>query len=238
MPGHATLDIQQSVAIVTIENAGRLNAIDEAMATGLADAVARVKARSDLGALILRGAGREAFCSGADLKFAAEFSDREEGFRRLSGALHGFFADMTEMTIPTIAMMHGVCYGGGVQLAVTTDFRFADTALRFAIPAVKLGRLYPLAAMQRLHQLVGPSRTRRIFLEGKPITAETLLGWGLLDELAAPDALEAVTLDFARHLAAQPRSIVPAYLRVLRALDRGDIAGAEKVRLHAEPATS
>ncbi len=238
MPGSATLEIRQSVAIVAIENPGRLNAIDEAVAAGLADATARIKQRTDIGALILRGAGREAFCSGVDLKFAAQFSDREEAFRRVGDALQSFFADMAAMTIPTIALIHGVCYGGGVQLAVTTDFRFADTALRLAIPAVKTERLYPIPALQRLLQLIGPSRTRRLILEGKTIAAKTLLDWGLIDELAAPEELEATTLDFANRLAAQPRNIVPIYLEVLRALDCGDVVRAEQIRDRARAASA
>lgn len=236
MPGKVTLDVDQSVAIVTIENSGRLNAMDDAVASGLADAVAEAAARGDVGALVLRGAGRDAFCAGVDLKFVAAQSDRAKGFGRVGAGLEKFFAGMAELPFPSIAMLHGVCYGGGIHLAVTADFRFADTGLRMVVPAVKNGLLYPIPALQRMMRLCGPSRTRRLVLEGGRLPPETLLAWGLVDEVHPPEALEAATLEFARRLAAQPRATIPAYMKILRAVENGDIAGATRLRDEARRA--
>jgi enoyl-CoA hydratase/carnithine racemase len=230
MPGTVTLAFDQGVAVATIENKGRLNAIDDAVAAGLSNAVAEAKARGDVGVLVLRGAGRDAFCSGVDLKFVAAQENRAAGFAAVGRNLEAFHAGMAELPFPSIAMLHGVCYGGGLHLAVTADFRFAATSLRAVIPAVKNGLLYPIPALERLRQLVGPSRMRRLVLEGAPLPPETLLGWGLIDELHAPDALEAATLAFARRLAAQPRATIPSYMKILRAVDAGDIAGATRLR--------
>ena len=77
-----------------------------------------------------------------------------------------FFGHMADLPFPSIALIHGVCYGGGVHLAVTCDFRFASTTLRMVVPAVKNGLLYPIPAIERLMRLVGPARTRRLILEG------------------------------------------------------------------------
>ncbi len=233
MAGSVALEIADGVAVATIENSGRLNAIDDRVAAGLADAVARAKAREDVGVLVLRGAGRDAFCSGVDLKFAAAHGDRAAAFAEVGRHLQGFHAGMADLPFPSIAMLHGVCYGGGLHLAVTADFRFADTALRAVIPAVKNGLLYPVPALERLYRLIGPGRTRRLVLEGRPLPPETLLGWGLIDELHAPDALEAATLGFARHIAAQPRATIPTYMKMLRALDAGDAAAAARLREEA-----
>jgi enoyl-CoA hydratase/carnithine racemase len=230
MPGSVTLAYDQGVAVATIENKGRLNAMDDAVAAGLADAVAQAIARGDVGALVLRGAGRDAFCSGVDLKFVAAQSDRAAGFAAVGRPLEAFHAGMAALPFPSIAMLHGVCYGGGLHLAVTCDFRFADTAVKAVIPAVKNGLHYPIPALERLLQLVGPARTRRLVLEGAPLPPETLLGWGLFDELHSPDALEAATMAFARRLAAQPRGTIPTYMKVLRALDAGDRATATSLR--------
>jgi len=230
MPGSVTLAFDQGVAVATIENKGRLNAMDDAVAGGLAEAVAAAKARGDVGALVLRGAGRDAFCSGVDLKFVAAHPDRAVGFAAVGRNLEAFHAGMAELPFPSVAMLHGVCYGGGLHLAVSCDFRFADTALKAVIPAVKNGLHYPIPALERLLQLIGPSRTRRLVLEGAPLPPEVLLGWGLIDELHAPDALEAATLAFAHRLAAQPRATIPAYMKILRALDAGDVETASRLR--------
>lgn len=236
MPGNVTAAFEDGIALLTIENAGRLNAMDDAVAAGLADGVAAAKVRSDVGALVLRGAGRDAFCSGVDLKFAAEFGDRGEAFARVGSHLERFFAAMAELPFPSVALIHGVCYGGGVHLAVTCDFRFAATSLRMVVPAVKNGLLYPIPAIERLMRLVGPARTRRLVLEGALMPPETLLHWGLIDELATPDALDDRTLAFAKRLAAQPRKVVPHYMKMLRAVEAGDLSGANRLRDEARRA--
>ena len=236
MPGNVALDFDHAVAIVTIANHGRLNAIDDAVTSGLAAAVSRAAAADGVGALVLRGAGREAFCSGVDLKFVAAFGDRGAAFATVGKGVDAFLAAMAALPFPSIAMLHGVCYGGGVHLAVTADFRFADTALKLVIPAVKNGLLYPVPALERLMRLVGPSRTRRLVLEGERLPPEQLLGWGLVDELHPPEQLEAATLAFARRLAAQPRAVVPAYMRILRAVEAGDVVTASRLREDARRA--
>jgi enoyl-CoA hydratase/carnithine racemase len=236
MPGKVTAEVRDGVALLTIENAGRLNAMDDQVAAGLAAGVAEARGRSDVGALVLRGAGRDAFCSGVDLKFAAEFGDRAQAFARVGANLDRFMADMAELPFPSIALLNGVCYGGGVHLAVTCDFRFASTSLRMVVPAVKNGLLYPIPALDRLMRLVGPARTRRLVLEGALMPPETLLQWGLVDELASPDALDEKTLEFAKRLAAQPKKVVPHYMKILRAVEAGDIAGASRLRDEARAA--
>jgi enoyl-CoA hydratase/carnithine racemase len=213
-----------------------MNAMDDQVAAGLASGVAAAKARGDIGALILRGAGREAFCAGVDLKFAAEFGDRGQAFARVGAHSDSFHADMADLPFPSIALIHGVCYGGGVHLAAVCDFRFAATSLRMVIPALKNRLLYPIPALERLTRLIGPARTRRMVLEGAPLAPETLLDWGLVDELHAPDALDEKTLAFAARLAAQPRALVPHYMRILRAVEAGDAAGAYRLRDEARKA--
>ncbi|HXQ50088.1 MAG TPA: enoyl-CoA hydratase/isomerase family protein [Stellaceae bacterium] len=237
MPGKVALEFQGAVAVMTIENNGRLNAMDDKVASGLASGVIEAKARGDVGALVIRGAGRDAFCAGVDLKFVAEFPDRAAGFARVGANLDKFHATMAELPFPSIALIHGVCYGGGLHLAVTCDFRFAATSLRMVVPAVKNGLLYPIPALERLMALVGPARTRRLVLEGALFPPERLLQWGLIDELYAPDALDAATLEFAARLAAQPRAVMPAYMKILRAVEAGDIAGAQRLREETRRAT-
>lgn len=230
MPGTVTLAVDEGIAVVTIANDGRLNAIDDAVAAGLADAAARVRTASDVGAFVLRGAGREAFSAGVDLKFVAAFGDRGAAFATVGGHVDRFLAAMAALPFPSIAMVHGVCYGGGLQLALAADFRFADTALRMVVPAVKNGLFYPVPALARLMRLIGPSRARRLVLAGERLPPEQLREWGLVDELHAPDALESATMNFARQLAAQPRAVVPVYMDMLRALEAGDVAAAKARR--------
>lgn len=232
--GSVVTEIRGAVAIVTFDNAARMNAIDSGVAEGLASAAAKLRTRHDIGALVLRGAGRKSFCSGVDLKFVQEFPDRASGFASLEQKTESFFRDMTEMPFPTIAMMFGHCHGGGVQLAASADFRFGDAPLRLSVPAVKNKLFYPISAIERLVLILGETRAKRLMYEGEMLNSKTLLAWGLLDRACASARLEKETLAYAAKLAAQPREAVAVYQEIFRALRTGEGAKARELRLQAK----
>jgi len=229
--GSVTTDIRGSVAIVTFDNVARMNAIDAGVAEGLASAAVELKARKDVGALVLRGAGDKSFSAGVDLKFVEGFAKRAEGFAIVEKGVESFWSSMQAMPFPTIAMLHANCYGGGVQLAVSTDFRFGDEALKLSVPAVTNKLYYPVSALERLFAIVGETRTRRMMLAGEVLNAQTLLAWGFLDQVCPAAELERETLAFAATLAAQPREVVAVYQGIFRALRAGD---GKKARISGE----
>ena len=232
--GSVATGIRGSVAVVSFDNAARMNAIDAGVAEGLAAAAAQLKGRRDVGALVLRGAGEKSFCSGIDLKFIEQFPERAAGFAALEEKIDSFGRDMTGMPFPTIAMLYGHCHGGGVHLAATADFRFGDAALRLAVPAIKNGLYYPISALERLVLILGETRTKRLMYEGETLDAGTLLEWGFLDRVCPAGELERVTLDHAEKLAAQPRGVVAAYQEIFRALRSGDADKARELRAQAK----
>jgi len=232
--GSVTTEVRGAVAIVTFDNAARLNAIDSGVADGLAATAAGLKGRKDLGALVLRGAGRKSFCSGVDLKFVQEFPDRAAGFASLEEKTESFFRDMTEMPFPTIAMLFGHCHGGGVQIAASADFRFGDAPLKLSVPAVKNRLYYPVSALERLVLILGETRAKRLVYEGEMLDSKTLLGWGFLDRAIVSARLEKETLAYAAKLAAQPREVVAVYQEIFRALRAGDAQRARELRLRAK----
>lgn len=232
--GKVTTEIRGAVAIVAFDNAARMNAIDAGVAEGLAAAAAELKARKDIGALVLRGAGRKSFCSGVDLKFVEGFEKRAQGFAALEEETEAFFRDMSEMPFPTIAMLFGHCHGGGVQLAASADFRFGDAALRLSVPAVKNRLFYPVSAIERLVMILGEARAKRLMYEGEMLDAKTLAAWGFLDRVCPGARLERETLAYAAKLAAQPRDVVAAYQDIFRALRAGEVGKARELRVQAK----
>jgi enoyl-CoA hydratase len=232
--GTVSTEIRGSVAVVIFDNAARMNAIDAGVAEGLAEAAAELKRRKDVGALVLRGAGEMAFSAGFDLKFMEQFKKRGEGFAAIEKGVEAFCRHMAAMPFPTIAMLHTNCYGGGVQLAASADFRFGDAALKLAVPAVKNRLYYPVSALERLCAIIGETRTRRLMLAGETLAAGTLKEWGFLDEVFAPADLERETLAFAATLAEQPRETVAVYQEIFRALRVGDAKKARALRLRAK----
>jgi enoyl-CoA hydratase/carnithine racemase len=232
--GSVFTEIRGAVAIVTFDNAARRNAIDAEVASGLAAAAAALKKRKDVGALVLRGAGELAFSAGFDLKFMEQFKRRGEGFAKIEKGVEAFWRHMASMPFPTVAMLHANCYGGGVQLAASADFRFGDDVLKLSVPAVKNRLYYSIAALERLYAIVGATRTRRIMLADETLNARTLYEWGFLDHVSPPADLERDTLAFAAQLAEQPREVVAAYQDVFRALDAGNAGRARQLRLRAK----
>jgi enoyl-CoA hydratase/carnithine racemase len=232
--GSVSTEIRGAVAIVTLDNAARRNAIDAEVASGLAAAAAALRKRKDVGALVLRGAGEMAFSAGFDLKFMEQFKRRGEGFAKIEKGVEAFCRHMASMPFPTIAMLRANCYGGGVQLAASADFRFGDDVLKLSVPAVRNRLYYSIGALERLYAIVGAARTRRVMLAGETFDARTLREWGFLDEVFPAADLERETLAFAAQLAGQPREVVSVYQDVFRALDRGDAAKARRLRLRAK----
>jgi enoyl-CoA hydratase/carnithine racemase len=228
--GSVTTEVRGAVAIVTFDNAARMNAIDAGVAEGLAAAAAGLKARKDIGALVLRGAGRKSFCSGVDLKFVEQFAHRGEGFAVVEKGVEAFFRDMTEMPFPTIAMMFGHCHGGGVQVAASADFRFGDAPLKLSVPAVKNRLFYPVSALERLVLILGETRAKRLMYEGGMLDSKTLREWGFLDRVCTSARLEKEALAHAAKLAAQPRDVVAVYQDIFRALRAGDSEKARELR--------
>lgn len=232
--GSVATEIRGEVAIVTFDNAARMNALDAGIAAGLAAAAAELKGRKDVGVLVLRGAGDKSFSSGVDLKFVEGFAKRAEGFAIVEKGVESFCADMAAMPFPTIAMLHANCYGGGVQLAVATDFRFGDSALKLCVPAVKNKLFYPVSALERLYTIIGETRTRRVMLAGETLDAAKLKELGFLDEAFPAAELERETLAFAARVAEQPREVVAVYQEIFRALRAGDAGKACELRQRAK----
>ena len=232
--GSVATEIRGSIAIVTFDNAARMNAIDSGVAEGLAAATAELRARKGVGVLVLRGAGEKSFCSGVDLKFVEQFGDRAAGFAALEEKTESFSRDMAGMSFPTVAMLQGHCHGGGVQLAATADFRFGDDSLRLSVPAVKNKRFYPVSALERLVLILGETRAKRLLYEGETLGAQTLLEWGFLDRVCPGTELEGETLAYAAKLAGQPRDVVAVYQEIFRALGRGDADQARELRVQAK----
>jgi len=232
--GSVSTEVRGAVAVVTFDNAARMNAIDAGVAEGLAAAAKSLKRRKDIGALVLRGAGDRSFSAGVDLKFVETFAKRAQGFAVVEKGVEAFWSDMRALPFPTIAMLYANCYGGGVQLAASTDFRFGDSALKLSVPAVRSRLYYPMTALERLFEIVGEGRTRRMMLAGETLAAATLREWGFLDEVFPAAELERETLAFAQKLAEQPREVVAVYQDILRALAKGDGRRARALRLKAK----
>jgi enoyl-CoA hydratase len=202
------IDVADHVALITVNDPDRRNAVTGDMSTQLRAAVERAQADSDVHALVVTGAGK-AFCAGADL--SALGSAAEEGLRRL---YDGFMA-VAECTLPTIAAVNGPAVGAGLNLALAADVRIAGPNALFDARFQKLGIHPGGGATWMLHRGVGPQVARAALLFGMRFDAESAVRHGLA--LSVAENPVAAALELAAGPAAAPRGVVLATKATMRA---------------------
>jgi enoyl-CoA hydratase/carnithine racemase len=198
------------VAWVTIDRPDARNALNEAVRTGLFDAVARFNA-DDAAVLVLTGAGDRAFCAGGDLKEMADL-----GLQVPPPGFVPIFGRNVTVEKPTIAAVNGVAFAGGFLLAQMCDLCIAAEGARFAITEAKVGRGAPWA--MPLPWLVPPRVALELLLTGEPIDAGRAYEVGLVNRVVPGDALRQTVQEVAETIAANaPLSVLAAKEMVYRA---------------------
>ena len=182
-----TLARDGEIATLTLDNPGKLNAIDLAMWQQLAAHLVDVAADDTVRCLVLRGAGHDAFAAGGDLE---EFVT---GRATLDQALHyhgqvaAALNAIADCPHPTVALIEGACIGGGLEIAGVCDLRICGESARFGAPINKLGfSMYP-GEMEGLLKLAGPAVMKEILLEGRILNANEAYEKGLVTRVV-PDA--------------------------------------------------
>jgi enoyl-CoA hydratase len=212
------------VAVLTLNRPGRLNAIGGEILAALAEAVAAAAADERVRALVIAGAGR-AFCAGADLT-EIEALPGARAFRAFIAGMTEVFQVIADCPKPSVAALHGVAFGGGLELALACDLRVADPGCRLGVPEMKLGVLPGAGGTQRLPRLVPVGIAKQMILTGEPLTAQRACAVGLVNELADPGEALTAAVDLARRLAAGAPLALAAGKRLI---DRGaglDLAAA------------
>ena len=184
------------LALVTLDRPEVLNALNFDLLRDLGAALDQV-AGSDARALLITGTGERAFCAGADVK---ELIGRSlEAARRGAAFGQAIFAKLDTLPIPSIALINGYAFGGGLELALACTFRLAARTARLGLPEIKLGLIPGYGGTQRLPRLIGEARALEMILTGRAVTAEEALQIGLANRLADGDLIEAGK-SFAREM--------------------------------------
>jgi enoyl-CoA hydratase/carnithine racemase len=174
-----------------------MNALGVSTCAALRDAVSDAAAKHAR-VVLLRGNGR-AFCTGADLKerkgmdLAARLSH--------NAAIRAAIDALAASQFVTIAVLNGVALGGGLELALGCDLRFASSGIEIGLTESRVGAFPGAGGTQRLPRLIGVSRALRMMLSGEPVTSEYALDIGLVNEVIAPEELEPRSRAFAKLLA-------------------------------------
>jgi enoyl-CoA hydratase len=177
--GRLDADLRDGILSLRIANESRANALDDAILEGLVAELGSERARGTR-AILLGGAGGRHFSSGLDLgglppeRLAAELRAGEGRLRRAAAAV-------ASAPAPVIGVMNGAAFGGALEIAAACDWRIAAEEARFGMPAARIGVVYAAEGLRRFVALLGPARTRELFLTGRPIDAARALEIGLVD---------------------------------------------------------
>jgi enoyl-CoA hydratase len=177
-----------ALATVSLSNPGKLNVLTVSMWRELARAMRALSAEDDLRGVVLRGAGTEAFAAGADIaEFATERDDEAQGRRYHRELVFGALQAVDECRHPTVAMIHGPCVGGGLELACMCDLRIAGESARFGVPINRLGFAIAYDELAALLPLTGRAVALELLVEGRVWDAREAAAKGLLTRVV-PDA--------------------------------------------------
>jgi enoyl-CoA hydratase/3-hydroxyacyl-CoA dehydrogenase len=205
------VQIDRSVAYVTLNRPQRLNAINAEMREELPRALSELGRDPDVRVIVLRGEGGKAFSAGADI---TEFTQGKP-YQFLE--LGEFFQAPELCPKPVIAAIDGFALGGGLELALACDFRLASKRSELGQPEIHLGLIPGGGGTQRLLRIIGPSRAKELCMLGERISAEQAAQWGLIDHVYENETFEQEVKAFAEKLASRAPIAVRFTKRVINA---------------------
>jgi len=232
MSDHILVEQDGAVATVVFNRPKVRNAISLAMWTEIATVTERLSRDDSVRAIVYRGAGTDAFASGADISEFQEHRKDTATALAYGRETEAAYSAVRLCPKPTVAMIFGFCMGGAMAVAMACDLRFAARGSRFGIPAARLSIIYGLDAVHQLVDLVGPSYAKDILYSARALDAAEALRVGLIQRLLPATELESYTYDYLRTVAANAPLSVRGTKAQVRAIFEGiDDAHRETLRL-------
>ena len=221
---------RDAVEIIQLNRPDKFNALSREMILTLSDRFSKLTNDADLRAIILTGAGDQAFCAGTDI---AELHDLDEEEALAVSQRGQALCDLVEnCRVPVIAAINGVAAGGGCELALACHLRLGSEHAQFSLPETKLGVIPAYGGTARLAREIGSGRALEIMLTGRTLNAEEALHTGLLNQVVEAGRLIAEAEELARQIA----SLAPLAIRAcLEAVNRGaDLPLAQALELESK----
>jgi len=185
--GRLQVEKRGAVGWIVFDQPAKRNAINGAMWRGIPEAMAKYDADPEIRCVVFRGAGTEAFAAGADISEFDKIRSEQAAVGEYDGLLDRVLHSIQDSRKPSVALIHGFCMGGGLEVALACDLRYCGASAQFAIPAAKLGIAYNVEGHKRLLETVGHARAREIMFLGRRYDAVEGLAMGLVHRVL-PDA--------------------------------------------------
>lgn len=190
-----------AIGHVIFNNPEKHNAVSLEMWDAADEILADFEADESVRVVVLSGAGGKSFVSGADISKFEKERGSAEAVRHYNSRTRAVYDRIQAFPKPTIAMINGYCIGGGLNLAVTCDFRFCSEKSKFAMPAARLALGYPYPAIKRLINVVGQGAAKDLMFSARRIDAAEALRIGLVLQVLEEGELETFVDDYAGRIA-------------------------------------
>jgi len=219
-----------AIGWIVLDNPAKRNAINGGMWRAIPPAMKGFDADPGLRCVVIRGAGTEAFAAGADISEFEQARASQEAVRGYDGALEATLAALEGSPRPVLAMIHGYCFGGGLEIALACDLRYSGESGQFAIPAARLSIGYGVRGTSRLVATVGHTRAREILYTGRRLDAREALSIGLVNGVTPDSELEDRVREIASQLAENAPLSIQASKAVIEAVvePHGDFSRANE----------
>lgn len=181
--------------LITLNRPEALNALSFSIIEHLAELFNQA-AKSKARALIITGSGQKAFCAGADIK---ELMGRSRVEQKRGAELgQRVFSMLEDLPMPSVALINGFAFGGGLELALACTFRLATPNAKMGLPEIKLGLIPGYGGTQRLTRAIGQTKANQMILTGQTIDAQTAMDYGILNAIITDDNPLQAAKDFCK----------------------------------------
>jgi len=231
MAGELIVKRDGRVASLVFSNVAKHNAVTYDMWRALPLALRDLDADPEIRVIIVTGAGEEAFISGADISEFASHRGSGSAREAYNEAVEAGYRAMAAPLTPTIAAIRGICYGGGLGLALGCHMRICTDDARFCIPAARVGLGYTYVGIKRLVDVVGPAYAAEIMATARVFNAAEALGMGAVNRVVSGSGLDAIVAETAAQIVAGApltvRAAMKAIEQCLKPSPERDLAAVE-----------
>ena len=234
---HLLTETVDSILVATLNRPQKLNALTGETMRLFEEALLRFRGDSKLRVMLIRATGRF-FCSGADLKGGTREKRPETATEIRENhriGLHGMqriYDEMEHIEKPIVAAMHAACVGGGLEMALSCDFRLAARSASFSFPEGLFGVLPASNGVSRLTRICGPHWARWLVMGNQKVDADRALIMGLVHDVMPDEGFHDIALDFCRHLTkSDPEQMGAAKIAIDLTAELGRESGRQVERM-------
>lgn len=211
---------REAVARLTISNPANRNALDHEILDAIANTVPALDDGLEVRCLVITGED-PVFSAGYDIGSIPDETFATDAEALVAHPFHAALEALAAFPWPTVAAINGHCLGGGLELAVTCDLRIAARGAKMGMPPAKLGLVYSHTGIAKFLEVIGPARTRELFLTGDNLPSERVEEFDLVNRVTEPDSLEEEALALAETVAANAPLSMRGNKRIIEALMAG-----------------